>query len=284
MKPLNVVIIGAPRSGTNMLRDVLTSVDGVASWPCDEINLLWRHGNRDAPSDALPADGATPQLAAYMRSRFERIRARYRSAVVVEKTCANSLRVEFVRAVVPEAKFILITRDGADAAASAMQRWHAPFDSRYALAKARFVPVGDIVHYGHRFAITQLRRRMARGYSSGGRLASWWGPRPDDWRELMCRPLEEVCALQWKRCVESSLRGIDGLDEDQLIQVRYEDFVRRPDDEAARLMRFLGIDSIPFVGDISSDSVGRGRAQLGEEKSAHLDALLGDTMRRVEHG
>ena len=40
--PMNrapVVIIGAPRSGTNMLRDVLVGVGGYATWPCDEINL-----------------------------------------------------------------------------------------------------------------------------------------------------------------------------------------------------------------------------------------------------
>ena len=39
------MIIGAARSGTNMLRDVLTSLDGVDTWPCDEINYIWRHGN-----------------------------------------------------------------------------------------------------------------------------------------------------------------------------------------------------------------------------------------------
>ena len=35
-----VVIIGAPRSGTNMLRDVLCDWPGVVTWPCDEINLI----------------------------------------------------------------------------------------------------------------------------------------------------------------------------------------------------------------------------------------------------
>ena len=30
--------------GHNMLRDVLTKLPGVATWPCDEINYIWRHG------------------------------------------------------------------------------------------------------------------------------------------------------------------------------------------------------------------------------------------------
>ena len=46
-----IIIIGAPRSGTNMLRDVLCNLDGVGSWPCDEINYIWRHGNVKNPSD-----------------------------------------------------------------------------------------------------------------------------------------------------------------------------------------------------------------------------------------
>ncbi|MDN5869901.1 MAG: sulfotransferase [Nitrococcus sp.] len=33
-----VVIIGAPRSGTNMLRYVLTPIPGVRTWRCAEIN------------------------------------------------------------------------------------------------------------------------------------------------------------------------------------------------------------------------------------------------------
>ena len=44
-KPL--IIIGAGRSGTNALRDALTTFSKISSWPCDEINPIWRHGNLD---------------------------------------------------------------------------------------------------------------------------------------------------------------------------------------------------------------------------------------------
>ena len=65
------VIIGAPRSGTNMLRDVLTSLEGIATWPCDEINYIWRHGNVRFPSDEIPADRATPVIKSYIQQSFE---------------------------------------------------------------------------------------------------------------------------------------------------------------------------------------------------------------------
>ena len=38
-----VIIIGAGRSGTNMLRDLLAQLPQFSTWPCDEINYIWRH-------------------------------------------------------------------------------------------------------------------------------------------------------------------------------------------------------------------------------------------------
>ena len=120
-----VIIIGAPRSGTNILRDCLISIDGIASWPCDEINYIWRHGNINFPSDALPAERATQKVKEYIRKQFGKIQKQTGGNVIIEKTCANSLRVPFVRAVFPDAKFIFISRNGLDAIGSAKIRWSA---------------------------------------------------------------------------------------------------------------------------------------------------------------
>ena len=103
-----VIIIGAGRSGTNMLRDALTALDGFETWPCDEINPVWRHGNINWPTDAIPPERAANPRA-YIRRAFQRIwRETGKPCFVVEKTCANSLRVPFVDAVVPEAEYIHI--------------------------------------------------------------------------------------------------------------------------------------------------------------------------------
>ena len=284
----DVVIVGAPRSGTNMLRDVLTSLPGVTTWPCDEINLVWKHGNRDEPSDELTAEQARPEVRSYVRGRFDRLRRHERAAVVVEKTCATSLRVEFARRVLPEATYVLITRDGIDAAASAMHRWYARFDLGYTLAKARHAPPGDLAWHGWRFATAQLRRRTARASDAAtctGGVATWWGPRPRDFRRLMRdHSLDEVCAIQWQRCVEASWRGLEGLPSDQLVTVRYEDFVADPLTQASRLVEVLGLEGTPGVQDISPASVGKGRTVLGTESVRRLEALVGGTLERVRHG
>ena len=110
-----VVIVGAPRSGTNMLRDVLARLSGVATWPCDEINYIWRHGNLRYPSDEFPPELARPAVQRYVDRQFDWVSRHYDADVVVEKTCANSLRVPFVDRVVPEARYVFIRRNGLDA-------------------------------------------------------------------------------------------------------------------------------------------------------------------------
>ena len=103
-----VIIIGSGRSGTNMLRDIITSIDGFETWDCDEVNPIWRYGNRDYPSDEIPISKLTPKIKKYIRLRFYRLYKRSKSKFIVEKTCANSLRLEYVFNIFPEAKYIII--------------------------------------------------------------------------------------------------------------------------------------------------------------------------------
>src|SRR6185503_1405135 len=115
MRPLDaLIIIGAPRSGTNMLRDLTCTLPGCGTWPCDEINFIWRHGNVGYPSDAIPPRLATARVRSFIRSRFAKIARQRGLTTVVEKTCANSLRVPFVDSVVPEARYIFLVRNGVD--------------------------------------------------------------------------------------------------------------------------------------------------------------------------
>ena len=72
----DLIIIGAPRSGTNMLRDVLVRFPGVATWPCDEINYIWRHGNLRYPSDEFPAERADARVQRYIRAQFDWVEKR----------------------------------------------------------------------------------------------------------------------------------------------------------------------------------------------------------------
>ncbi|MCB2222662.1 MAG: sulfotransferase [Actinobacteria bacterium] len=277
-----VVIVGAPRSGTNMLRDLLTAFPGHGTWPCDEINPIWRHGNTTHPSDAFGPDMATPEVAAFIRGRFDSLARRRGLDTVVEKTCATSLRVPFVDRVLPEARYVFIVRDGYDAAPSARKRWHARAEPRYLLAKARWVPLSDLPRYAWRF----LRNRWHKLTSGQQRLA-WWGPTLDGMQDVLAsHTIDEVCALQWKACVESSLDAFESIDPARVHRLRYEDVVADPAGTVAGLAAFLGVEAPDLSGHpafdgISPRSVGKGRADLGPDGLALLAPIVAPTMERL---
>ncbi|EDY85642.1 conserved hypothetical protein [gamma proteobacterium HTCC5015] len=279
-----LIIIGAPRSGTNMLRDVLTSLQGIETWPCDEINYIWRHGNVRYPSDEIPADRATPAVQKYIRGRFDSIAHKTGAEVVVEKTCASSLRVPFVDKIVPEARYVFIYRDGIDATGSAKLRWTARLDIPYILEKVRFVPKLDLPYYALRY----FWSRFYRLFSRDKRLA-FWGPALDNMQDILQKhTLDEVCALQWQRCVDQSEKAFSSMPADKVIRVRYEDFVQSPRDELKRVLDFMGRevsdDKIAAaVSSVSAKSLGKGRQSLGEDQVRSLEKLVGETLKRYDY-
>jgi len=278
-----IIIIGAPRSGTNMLRDILTSFDGVATWPCDEINYIWRYGNRGFRSDKLPVEKATLKIQKYIRKKFDKVAIDYQSDFVVEKTCANSLRVPFIDKILPDAKFIYICRDGIDATGSAKERWTAGLDVPYLMAKIRYVPPLDLPYY----AVRYLWARLCRLFSNEKRLA-FWGPALENMPVILKKyTLIETCALQWQQCVDSADSAFSSMSSEKVIRLSYEDFVMRPTEELSKILCFLGkevklseIDKA--VKNVSTKSLGKGRASLCKDNVRMLEQLVGDTLKR--HG
>jgi hypothetical protein len=284
MKAEPVIIIGAPRSGTNMLRDIMVMIPGVGTWPCDEINYIWRHGNVGYPSDEFTPEMATPKVQAYIRRKFDKLATSRDLDTVVEKTCANSLRVGFVARVVPGAKYVFIVRDGMDVIGSALERWHASLDMPYILRKARYVPLNDLPYYATRY----LMNHVHRFFSRQKRLA-FWGPAIDNIEELTKRhSLSEICALQWKSCVDNAERDFRAIPDEYIHRVKYEEFVSDPVSEFERLAAFVGKEVPDSVYEylrtnVRSNSVGKGRKSIGEDSIASLRGLIADTLARYKY-
>ena len=220
-----IIIIGAPRSGTNMLRDVLTSLPGMGTWPCDEINYTWRYQNPLWPTDELTPQQATSEVRWYVRRQFEKLATHGRFKCVVEKTCANSLRVDFVRKVVPEARFVFLVRDGRDAIASAQRCWQQAPELSYLLRKARFVPAGDVG-----IVRQALPASTVAPIVLSPTLLEELGPavRGEWTRCEAARVCWKSVRAQWARCVQRASESLAEIPSDQRHQLRYEDFVRQP--------------------------------------------------------
>ena len=277
-----VIIIGAGRSGTNMLRDLLCKLPNFGTWQCDEINYIWRHGNREEKTDEFSEKMVRPEVRDFIRNRFADIAKKLSADHVAEKTCANSLRVEFVDRVLPEAKYLFIIRDGRDVVASAFKRWKAPLEPVYLIKKARFVPASDFPYYASRYFMNRLRKI----FSTDMRLASW-GPRFEGMEEALRKyRLKQVAALQWQRCVENSERAFSRMPGEKVCRLKYEELVRRPAQEFKRILEFLevdpvGVDLHQMTSGVSSKNVGKWRNELSEEElQKDLLPLIVDTLVR----
>ncbi len=111
------LIIGCARSGTSILGELVAAHPDVRY--LHEAHEIWRKaGSGEDGSHRLTAEHATPRVVRRIRKRFERERGDAR--LLVEKCPRNTLRVPFIRAVLPEAKIIHIVRDGRDVSCSLM--------------------------------------------------------------------------------------------------------------------------------------------------------------------
>ncbi len=276
-----VIIIGAPRSGTNMLRDALCRFNGVGTWPCDEINYIWRHGNVKKETDEFSSEMANQYTKKFILAKFDSLAEKQNLSFVVEKTCANSLRVPFVDKILPNAIYIFIYRDGADVVGSALKRWKAKLDVPYLFRKAKFVPIIDFPYYAWRY----FKNRLYRLFSKSERLA-FWGPRFHGLDKALSQfSLEEVCALQWERCVDLSDKAFSNMHDNKIIRVSYESLVSSPNQELRIILTKLEInfkdaEIIDATESISDRSVGKGRKNLDKIMLNKVYKLIGDTLSR----
>ena len=232
-----LIIIGAARSGTNMLRDIITSLNGVSTWPCDEIPYIWRYGNSEHPHDEFTRAMATPKVKNYIRKSFDKMAFLTAPSVLVEKTCASTLRVAYINEIFPEAKFIYLYRNGADAVASTMKRWVAPFEFKYSLQKAPFVPLRDYPYYGSRFALNRIKQKFTKDKRLG-----LWGPAFEGIQDVVKKePLHVVCGHQWQRCVDVAERDFNDICSSQVFKLRYEDFVESPQRHLKEILSFIDL-------------------------------------------
>ena len=280
-----IVIVGAARSGTNMLRDLLVKLPGVTTWDCDEINYIWRHGNAGHAHDEFAPELATPRVQRFVRKAFQRQARISGCRYVVEKTCANSLRVGFVDRIVPDAKYIFLVRDGRDVVTSARKRWTAPLDLRYVAKKARYVPKLDLPYYAARYFGNRIFRLL-----SGQKRLAFWGPQFIGIQEMLAtHSLEQVCAAQWARSVDGAREDFQRIDPTRVCMIRYEDFVTNTREELQTVITFLGTGAanVPLAAmsaGVGAQSVGNWRRELPPDILAGIQPLMAAQLAAFGYG
>jgi len=209
-----------------------------------QVNRLRARLNRSAPYTTLKRRGRSTAIGsnvgsglpgsglavfrAYVRaSNWVKMRAwpRQEPKWLLDKSPEHCLRLPFLTAIFPDAKVIFVVRDGRPNVHSLLEGWRQPH-----LFPGYDTPV-PVTSEG------QTRGRWAFTLIPG-------------WRDLVGRPLAEICAHQWVACNEAVLGYGASLHARPILTVRYEDLVTDPDVTIGRISEFLGLDlaDIPAYG------------------------------------
>lgn len=268
LRPL--IVIGAARSGTKLLRSLLAAPEGMVEIPYD-INYVWLTANLRSSDDAIGAEDVTPEYAEFVRSYFQSFAASERDTVV-EKTVSNCFRIPVVDTVFPGAFYVHIIRDGRDVVASAQHQWRASPRAADLIPKLRTFPFRKAGPYAWAYFKSSTARMLR-----GDRTRSSWGPRyPGIDNDIAALELVEVCALQWATSVAAARRGLETIPEDRKIEVRYEELVRNPQNVVALVAAASGMfkpgDS--DFGKVHGASVGRWSEDLDPDEQRQVLALI----------
>lgn len=274
-----VLILGAARSGTKVLRRLLGAAPETAVVPYG-VPAVWKRGNEAHPHDALPRSACSNAIAADIRQELTRLAdGGPRATTLLEKTSANTLRVPFVDAVVPRARFVHLVRNGIDVAESARRRWQARPGLSYLIRKA--LTLRDTgLRQGLRYLWDTLR-------STGSSTPRLWGPHyPGMAEDVKSHPLLHVCARQWRACVLASLDALATLPAERVLHLRYETLVREPA-SVDRLADFADVSAEAlhafYDETIRDTSVGRGHRRLAPAEQKALRPLVDDVHDRLDN-
>lgn len=274
-----IILIGAARSGTKLVRDIIGLHPQVDVVPYD-INYVWRMGNERHPHDELTPSMLDDQIRRRIRQQI----AAYSTGkpFLIEKTVGNCLRVPFVHALFPDALLLHLIRDGRDVVESAYRQWLAKPDWRYILQKAQTFPVTAAPRYALNYGLQTIRRL----FHAETKEPATWGPLyagiADDCKT---KSVLEVCALQWRNSVLKSIDGFSEIPSSAVHTVCYEDFVREPSRVMAGIAEFAGLDMAEFDNGIWSSitpgNIGKGFRSLTSKEQADVLSVISPLLARL---
>ncbi len=263
-----IIFIGTQRSGTTWMGNLLARHPRLAYWEEPRHVWTWGHGYR--PDDELGAEDATPRITAHIRKTFERFVRKHGKERLVEKTPSNCLRLPFIRAIYPEARMVVVIRDGRSVIRSTGEQLDKGVPTSRMLRRAIETAPWEWPAYAGRSVATIGRRVMRRPLA-------FWGPRPRGWREwVRDDPRDVVLAKQWAATIGKAVADGRTMPSDYYMEYRYEDFMREPREIMGRIVDFLALGDAQELIEYAARSVDPGRQDKWREA---LDSRTLDLIR-----
>ena len=230
-------VIGTGRSGTTLLAKLLSLQRELAF--LNEPKALWHAAIPDedligsytrAPARlVLDARDATPRAARVLARGYGAFLCLARARRVLDKYPELVHRVECVRALFPDARFVLLVRHGADTCRSVAD-W-----STHHATRSR----GELHDWWGR-ADRKFHALVGQGAAREPDLA----PYRDELARLTRQ--EDRAALEWTLAMRAGLAA-RVRNPTSVMEVRYEELTGRPRETLASVLAFCGLDPDPRV-------------------------------------
>jgi hypothetical protein len=284
-----VFLIGAPRSGTTILSQCLGRHAKIAH--LYEPYYIWDYYTGFKDSDKRTPEDLTPRSRAFIRKNFKLFSRKTAKPIILDKLPENCFRIPFLASVFPDAKWIYLYRDGRDVTLSMHREWKRrqltvlkkDYQYYYRVVRRVFQ-----LQPFWRFRGLQFLYELKSGRSINPNFylnkSKWkgrpgWGPRFDGWEDYFNRyEVIEFNAYQWLHSVESAQYGLSNITATKQIEIRYEDFIRNPQDILARVLRFLDLamsdDFFQRIPPINAHNFGKWETAFSAKQLGHIGPIL----------
>lgn len=275
-----IILVGTHRSGTTWLGEVFSQHPRLAYWV--EPRHVWTFGNSYTPDDVLTEQHAHPRIVRHIRETFETfVKADGRDRLC-EKTPSNCLRLRFIRAVYPDARILLVVRDGRSVLRSTDEIMASGVPMSRIIARAKETPLTEWPAYAGQTAATVFRKLT-------GRKLKYWGPRPPGWKNWVRHDHPDVVmAKQWAGTIGHALDDAQHLTSTGLgvFQFRYEEVMADPARVMADVCRYAELEQpepvIEYaVRTADASRANKWRAELDDALLAQVRPFMEPTLSRL---
>ena len=259
-----IILVGTQRSGTTWLGQLLSAHPDVAFW--DEPRHVWTWSNADTPDDRLDETHARADVAEHIRAAFAAHQNEHGNTRFAEKTPSNCLRIPFIRAVYPEARILLVVRDGRSVIRSTSEIMNSGVPTSRIWKRAMETPIREWPAYAGQ-AVGILKTKVT------GSKVRYWGPRPPGWREWLDTDHPDVVlAKQWAHSLATARADLRSADH---LEFRYDDLAADPRATLARILDFADLAHVDALFEQAErsahpESIDKWRSELDDETLERL--------------
>jgi hypothetical protein len=234
-----IILIGAGRSGTTVLGEILRVHPDVAFW--SEPRPVWMYGHAYRGHHRLTRDDLSPRIARYIDRRFDAFRRAQGKSRFMEKTPSNCLRIPFIHALYPDCRIVNLIRDGAASVRSRVEIAGRVTNPGTLVGRLKETPVWEWPAYVPLFFNTVFRSDVL------GKPARYWGEQPPGWRALVDLPPHLIAAHQWTALVSRSIEDGRALPSRNYLEIRFEDLLRESERTVSQVLEFAELSPSALV-------------------------------------